>query len=249
MDNASKLWLARIALASKILFHIAIFCVVLFGASYIKEYQKWNDHSNRLINEIEIARNQFQSADYTGRNRNLSGSNQADIEALRAESLASIGNLKKVVSDNPKQVKNLGDLETAIRNRFITQDEQYQSLKREMNTITYTLDTLTKGTFYLESVESLFAEIKLTELNILRLERSPKIFQSQWTTIYVLLTMIVGSFAVTVYLNVVLQRNLITSLLIGRLIRKQAGDNHDDEKFIKVPKTDIEKWIQDLQGG
>lgn len=228
MDSKLQLTLFRIFLATKIGLNIIIALAVIMGAGTLRENQKWVDHTNLVINEVEIVRNQFQTADYTGRNRNLKGIRAADLGALRQEVFAGIDRVKLIVSDNPRQIENLGELATAIQNRFNSQDEQLSLIQRGETTITYPLAQVSRSSEFMEAIEGVFSEIKLNEINLLRLERQPALILWQWRIVYSLLAAIAFQFAMTIYLNIAYQRQLKKSIYVGERLKEKGLKKLDD---------------------
>jgi ABC-type sugar transport system permease subunit len=246
MDSNLKLTLIRIFLALKIVFNILLIVGGVIAAVWISKFQYWSDHSNRAINEVEIVRKQFQTADYTGRNRNLTGIESNDLGGLRQEAMSSLDRLKTIVSDNPKQLENLDQLKREMVGLFTVRDEQFRNVRRENGSIIYPSDSVMKNISYLENVETLFYEIKMVEIDLLRLERAPTVFRWQWYTIYFTGFVIAASLAVTIYLNVVLQQHVIRGLMLARKMEK--AKTVEEKEFVKVPIKTFNAWMTDLQG-
>lgn len=249
MDNNLKLTLIRIFLGLKIVFNVLLIIGGFVAADQISKIQFWNDHSNNVLNEIEIVRKQFQTADYTGRNKNITGINENDLNSLRQDVYQGIDHLKIVVGDNPGQVKKLDELKGVVVNRFLSQDEQFRSIKRENNTITYPYELVAASSIYLENIESLFYDIKMTEINLLRLERAPNVFKWQWRTIYFTGFVILASLAISVYLNIMLQKSVIRGLMVSRRMgklqkteEKRQKHENEDKRYIRVPLEEWNSW-------
>jgi ABC-type sugar transport system permease subunit len=246
MDSNLKLTLIRIFLALKIVFNILLIVGGTIAAAQISKFQFWSDHSNKVINEIEVVRKQFQTADYTGRNRNLTGVESNDLQGLRSEALSSLDRLKTIMPDNQKQIEHLDQLKREMIGLFAVRDEQFRNVKRENGSIIYPSDSVMKNVTYLESIETLFYEIKMVEINLLRLERAPTVFRWQWYTIYFTGIVIIVSLAVTIYLNIVLQRHVIKGLMLARKMEK--AKDAEEKEFVKVPIKTFNAWMTDLQG-
>lgn len=227
MDNKLQRTLARIFLGIKVLLNIAAIVGVGFGGSTLLENQKLVDHTNEVISEIEIVKNEYQTADYTGRNRNLTGTNGYNLPNLRQSAYDGVQRLKVTVSDNAEQLNNLGLLQIALEKRFQSQDEQYQQLTRQGGTISYPIEVVARGAQYTETIEALFSTLKFNEMNLLRLERQPQLSITQWRIVRGMFVILLINFAITIYLNLKFQKVLSRAIYAGSLIKEAKHDDID----------------------
>lgn len=202
----------------------------LIGGFTLLQHQIWVEHTNSVLKQVEIAEQFYQSADYAGRNRVISGLNPANLVEKREKAIAEISKIREIVSDNPEQMDTLNSLEADMRRRFENQDTQAETTVKNDTTIQYNLDLISKSVQFTESVDHLFSKIKIHELNLLQLERLPRLTFYQW-----------GLMVFTIILLIVLVGIIITLIVFHRRLLRRLlflGEKFDD--FIHKTETDSE---------
>lgn len=217
----------------------------MFGVKTLTQRQKWVDETNYVMNLTEIAERDFSKADFAGRTFLLTGSNNENLPALRQAAFESLAEVKKSIVDNPAQKENIESLEVAVRESFKTQDEQLQSVVKNGDSITYKIETTQRRTALIESVETLFTRIKINQLNVLRIDRMPRLALWQWRLVYftgiVLGLLLAVSSALFILLIRLLRRN------IEAIHYMEIALDNTESGRTSVPTKELEKLYLFLQ--
>lgn len=224
--------LRLIGVFAKILIGLVFMLIVGvgFGASTLIEHQKWVEHTNSVLNQIEIAESAYSNADYAGRNQIVHSTN-IDLTPQREKALNEIANLRSKISDNNEQINNIAVLKSAIENRFKVQDEQIATIERSSDSISYKLDTVVKSIQFTEAVEKLFAEIKITEYNLLQNNRMPRLVSTQWQAVYFIIALLLILIGIIVLLVFSHKKLLKRMLVVGEKMDLYLEISEADEKF------------------
>lgn len=194
------------------------------GVKTLMQRQTYVDHTNYVMNQLEIAEREVTSADFAGRNQIISGVPNNKLSSLRQTALDKIEEIKQIVADNPAQVENIDSLTAAVTENFKIQDEQMRNVVKTDESITYRLDTTARRTAYNEAIETLFIRTKLTEINLLRNDRMPRLAVWQWRIVYftaVVITLLLGmTIALFVAHIRLLKRNITAIALMEQAIQK-----------------------------
>lgn len=227
-----------------------LFASGVIGVQTLLQRQKWVDHTNFVLNEVEFAERAFSDADYAGRNQTLAGESNPKVETYRQIAFERLATLKETVADNPVQVENITTLESVMRSNFKIQDEQLQSAVKTNESITYKLDQTAQKMQFAESINNLFTRIKINEMILLRDDRMPRLAMWQWRLVY--------------FTGVILLLKLIVTIALFffhiRLLRRQVQVikymdemKHKSESGQNVNERELEKLLhfirQDNQSG
>lgn len=210
-----------------------------FGVKTLTQRQAWVDHTNYVMNQIEITEQEFSNADYAGRNQVITGMINTKLPVMRETALENINILKTLTQDNPNQFESLNLLDTAIRDSFKTQDEQFNNVVRTPDAVIYRLETTTRRARFTELIDGLFVHIKLNEINLLRDNRMPRLTMWQWRLVYFTAVVIFLLLTVAVILFIfhirLLNRNIEALAFMEKAI--YTGESEQ----IKVSAKDLER--------
>lgn len=145
--------------------------------------QQWIDHTNDVMSEIDNAEQLFNDADYAGRNQILSGVVNDKIGESREKTLKQLDRLQQLVTDNGEQVENVDSLRTTIDSSWKVQDTQIGSVIKTDKGVFYPTEGITLRSQYMQSIDTLFQRLKVNELNLNRLDRTPRLILWQWRII------------------------------------------------------------------
>lgn len=211
----------------------------IFGIKTLQQRQVWVDHTNYVMNQIEIAEKEFSSADYAGRNQVITGVKHPKIDLLRGSALEKIKEIKQIVEDNPVQLTNLDSLMAAIDQSYKIQDEQFDNVIKTDDSLIYKIDTTSRRIQYNETIDALFIRIKLNEMNLLRDDRMPRLAMWQWRIVYItgVIVFLLGVVSVILFVFHVrlLQRNILVTNFI------EEAKHRSDTGKTPVATSDLEK--------
>lgn len=223
---------------------ICLIIVGVFGIITLLESQSWVDHSNSVISEIKSARKKFLGADYAGRNRIFTNAKNEELTNLRQDALTSIKNLKSSVVDNELQTESINQLLTSVESRFQAQDQQFSTIVRDGDKIIYDLDVIAKNVAYTENVETLFSQLELNELSLIRLERMPRLVTWQWIITILGFVMIGILLTAMVAVFVLHRKTLKRMILLTEQINKAVHESAQEDSILK----DLAHFSEYLKG-